>query len=505
MRYPSRSCLLFTLCLSLLPAAASAEWTVVGNTLNADAARSARFPHMAVHNGTPYVTWVESTAVRDQLYASFWNGTSWQFLGGSLNTETGEHAYAGQIAFYNNTPYVAYSEAYSPDTAQRVYVKRWNGASWTIVGNILNINFAEYANSPSLAFSPSGTPYVAWSEQFGSAQRVYVKHFNGSAWVQDGTYLNIDANRQATNPSLVIWNGRPVVAWGESTASSYDIRAKALNGTSWEAVGNSVNTAGHYSYNSWLAVDNNNLYAAFAEDNDTSFVVMGDIFLARVRRFNGTGWQDVGGILNNDAAHPAYAPRLAFAGGTPYAAFIEDYNYDMMGMTQDHRLMVKRYATGSWSQFGAELNLATGEYVNGGAIAISGSSVYVAWSESSGSAQCLHVKTDQVPLPPTPTPTPSGGSLTPDGATPGVATVQAYPNPASGQMRFRFNLAAPASASLRIYNLAGEQVVSLEDQVGAGNGWVLTWTLGDTAPGVYLVRVFVDGQAKQELKVAVVR
>jgi hypothetical protein len=506
MQYISRTHRLVALFLLLLPLNASAEWTLVGNTLNASNSQSARFAYLALNNGTPYVTWVESTAGRDQVYAKFWNGSSWQSLGGSLNTNTGEHAYSSQLAFNNNTPYAAYSEAYTPDTAQHVYVKRWNGAAWNTLGGVLNVNPLDYATSPSLAFSPSGTLYVAWSEQVVTYTRVYVKHFNGSAWVQDGTYLNIDANRHATNPSLVFSGDRPVVAWGESTATSSDLRVKALNGTAWEALGNSVNTAGHYSYQAWLAVDNNTLYAAFAEDNDTSYIVMGDIFVARVKEFNGTSWQDVGGILNTDVAHPAYLPRLAFAGGTPYVAFNEDYNFDFMGITKDHHMQVKRYTSGSWSQFDGDLNLASNEYVNAGSIAISGNSAYVAWSESSGAFQLLHVKTDQLPLP-TPTATPSGASSTP---TPGTGTlsgaiVQAYPNPAKDQMRFRFSLSAPALVRLQIYNLAGEQVASLEEQMGAGNGWVLTWSLKDTAPGVYLVQVLVDGKAKEEIKVAVMR
>lgn len=504
MRHISSTRRLFALFMFLLlPVAASAEWTLVGNTLNADATRSARLPHMAVDNGTPYVTWVESTASRDQIYVKFWNGSNWQSLGGSLNTNTGEHAYGGQIAIYDHTPYVAYSEAYTPDTAQHVYVKRWSGGSWNIQGGILNINATDYATSPSLAMSRWGTPYVAWSEQTGSAQRVYVKHYTGGGWVQDGSYLNIDANRQAFNPSLAMLGDIPIVAWTESTATSADIRVKFFNGSGWDAMGNSVNTAGHYASSVNLTTfGSTDVYAGFAEDSDTSYMAMGDIFVVRVKSFNGYDWQDVGGILNNSATHPAYAPKLLYWARTIFAAFNEDYDYDMMGMTKDHRMLVKLFAADSWSQLGGDLNLATGEYISAGPIVTENGTAYVAWSETSGSAQCLHVKTEQLPIP-TPTPTPIDGSPTP--STQAGTVVQAYPNPARDRMNFRFSLSAPASVKLLIYNLAGEQVASLDEQAGAGNGWVLTWLLQDTAPGVYLVRVFVDGQAREEIKVAVVR
>lgn len=81
----------------------------------------------------------------------------------------------------------------------------------------------------------------------------------------------------------------------------------------------------------------------------------------------------------------------------------------------------------------------------------------------------------------------------------------AFPNPAKGLMTFVFHLDEAARVEIRIYNLAGEQVVSLTDDFPAGRGQSLRWDLTGRAAGVYLARMLVDGTEKSKLKLAVVK
>ena len=60
---------------------------------------------------------------------------------------------------------------------------------------------------------------------------------------------------------------------------------------------------------------------------------------------------------------------------------------------------------------------------------------------------------------------------------------------------------AGGTVKIVVYNLAGERVAEIEE-TGATRP---AWTTRDVAPGLYLVRIFVNGTCRETLKIAVVR
>jgi hypothetical protein len=75
-------------------------------------------------------------------------------------------------------------------------------ADWTAAGGSLNLSTKDSLRGDSIA-SISGVPYVAWSEQNTSGVgSVYVKHWNGTKWVQNGGALNIDPSADAGSRRL---------------------------------------------------------------------------------------------------------------------------------------------------------------------------------------------------------------------------------------------------------------------------------------------------------------
>jgi len=83
-------------------------------------------------------------------------------------------------------------------------------------------------------------------------------------------------------------------------------------------------------------------------------------------------------------------------------------------------------------------------------------------------------------------------TITPVLVKPGA--IFSYPAPARGaEVWFYFNAPKPGRVEIELYNVAGEKITNLgEDLAQSGNGR-LRWTLGSVAPGVYLYRVrFLD-------------
>lgn len=83
--------------------------------------------------------------------------------------------------------------------------------------------------------------------------------------------------------------------------------------------------------------------------------------------------------------------------------------------------------------------------------------------------------------------------------------LMAYPNPAHGRMTFVFHLESAAKVEIHIFNLAGERTVVLSGDFPAGRGQMLAWNAHDTAPGIYLARMYLAGAEKAALKIAVVK
>ncbi|MCK5218306.1 hypothetical protein KAR10_02215, partial [bacterium] len=151
----------------------------------------------------------------------------WVQVGESLNVNIDKQVRCPRIDVSNGTPYVTWWECRSAGIEENyLYVKYYNGSSWIQAGGILNINAnnIEFANSTSIAIT-EGTPYVAWNEKVGTGKmQIYVKHYDGNSWIQDGGSLNIDENQCAVFPDIAINdNGTPYVTWQEELDSVFNI------------------------------------------------------------------------------------------------------------------------------------------------------------------------------------------------------------------------------------------------------------------------------------------
>ncbi len=78
----------------------------------------------------------------------------------------------------------------------------------------------------------------------------------------------------------------------------------------------------------------------------------------------------------------------------------------------------------------------------------------------------------------------------------------AVPNPGRGQITFRIDQAPSQRLVVQVYNLNGERVATLQGETNASQ---VVWDCQGLAPGIYLARIWVDGQDWGKLKVAVLK
>jgi len=470
-----------------------ADWVRDGGLLNVDAARSAEYPSLACNGTTPYVAWDEYNGTYYQLYVKHYNGAAWVQDGAALNINPASHALESALVFVGSTPYVSWME--HNGTAWQIYVKHYNGAAWVQDGASLNFNPSHWARFPEVA-TDGVALYVAWEENNGTVWQIFVKHFNGTAWVQDGAALNVDEAHNAECPRMAFDGATPYVAWEENNGTAWQIYVKHYNGAAWVQDGASLNVNTSRSSDSpSLACNGTVPYVAWVENDGTNRQIY-------VKHYSGAAWVQDGASLNVNTACNVYSPSLAFSGTTPYVAWDEDNG-------TYHRIYIKHYEGAAWVQDGGSLNINTDCNAASPSLAFSGTTPYVAWHEvdTSGFFRQVSVKhyvpptptvtpscTLTVPLTSTPTMTPTVAVTPPPGTVQGAGSV--IPNPfAPGLGRrahFNFPLTSPGAAfTIRILNLRGRWVRTLNGEAD--------WDGRDDAGnrcegGVYVYQIEAEGR-----------
>ncbi len=230
-------------------------WQNLGTALNQSAEARLSQTSVATNGADVVVAWVETLGTQHQIFAKRFHGNAWQALGTAfIGTSYVERP---ALAFYNNQPVLAFSDA------NGVQVQGFNGTAWQVLGKL------GLGTASSLVGSKSNL-FVAFSAGAVSAGDVVVKRFDGKNWK---TLAALDTNpkNDATNPSLVLQNNLPVVAWQEDTSYSggngWNVFAKRFDGQNWQDLGSNISSSTNDARNPSLVVMNNELNLAWDEQD----------------------------------------------------------------------------------------------------------------------------------------------------------------------------------------------------------------------------------------------
>ncbi len=126
---------------------------------------------------------------------------------------------AGQPA----APWIVWTEV-GPNGKTQIFVDRLDPVSKDAllnVGGSLNVDPSQDADSPTITFA-GNVPYVAWSEQVGNNERIFVRHLASDpqtgTWVLDTPKdgLAVDKTLDAGSPTIrPTADGRVIVMWRE--------------------------------------------------------------------------------------------------------------------------------------------------------------------------------------------------------------------------------------------------------------------------------------------------
>ncbi|MCY0999099.1 Ig-like domain-containing protein [Myxococcus sp. MISCRS1] len=180
-------------------------------------------------NGRHVVAWVEAgNGDFGDVYVNRWNGTTWAVLGGKLNVlshPTNQGRNPSLQLGAEGLPWVAWSGA-GPQNTQHIYVHRWNGFTWTQLG--IPFRFKIPTNSagdtlrPILRLDPSGNAFIAWAEEHNGRTSVHLTRWNGQSWELIGSRMEASQARWTNSSMELDPAGRPVI-----TSFSVDVASQA--------------------------------------------------------------------------------------------------------------------------------------------------------------------------------------------------------------------------------------------------------------------------------------
>jgi hypothetical protein len=339
---------------------------------------------------------------------------------------------AESITVASDVPTVSYSSPAGVCVAQLAA----DGNGWRNVGNSIEHERGAAVQGSTVAESPDGDLWVAWTELAERTWQARVARFDGTAWreVVGGkrpinVYIAYDYGPfdSAYRPKLAFFAGTPYVAYQQDgVVFTFRIVRLAANGSAWERIDPS--SPGE-DVGAHMVVSGGRLYAATTADGP-------GVRFPRVWRLNaqGTGWDriahpvdadyhsvagladlgdrpglllgsevtslgsddtwsDVGGGPVAEPVDSFVQPFLVALDGVPYVAWSH-------GESEAYALHVSRLAGGAWSSLPSPGTLGTASgHVVRPQLAEGNSTVYVTWPEQDGARTATHVAalTDSAP------------------------------------------------------------------------------------------------------------
>ncbi|RKI70048.1 hypothetical protein D7X55_10450 [Corallococcus sp. AB049A] len=120
--------------------------------------------------------------------APFWSFSvpTWLPVGGAVSAVGGKTSTERMVLRidHDDRPVIAWAE--SDGSSKNIYVSRWNGETWNMIGPPLSglAALGTDATAPTLAISADGEPVVAWEEKTGNPDErsIFVRHWTGMTW-----------------------------------------------------------------------------------------------------------------------------------------------------------------------------------------------------------------------------------------------------------------------------------------------------------------------------------
>ncbi|NTX56706.1 Ig-like domain-containing protein [Myxococcus sp. CA039A] len=160
--------------------------------------------------GRPVVAWLDEQ--RNGVYVRRWTGETWELLGAGLRTASPAQS-PSSVALAldaNDEPVVAWSE----DLGSVVYVHRWNGAGWEAMGAAIPSPLSPWG--VSLGRNAAGQWHLGFASGRYEGSQLLVWRWESDHWAQLGAALKVVPTASMIGSRMEFRGAQgPLVTWSE--------------------------------------------------------------------------------------------------------------------------------------------------------------------------------------------------------------------------------------------------------------------------------------------------
>lgn len=234
-----------------------------------------------------------------------------------------------------------------------------NGSTWTQLGQDLDGEAADDRFGGAVAINDAGTRIAVGSYlndgAAPAAGHVRVYELNGNAWVQLGADIDGPGNSAGAGFAVdMSASGSRVIVGGPGVNTiSGVVSVYEYNGSAWTLVGSRL--TGSLEQGAAVAISDNGNRIAFSQPSGATNLP-GSVF---VHDWNGTTWTQVGAPIVGEAADDGAGGAISLSGDGTVIAIGADLNTGLGlagGGSPGGHVRVYRFASGAWSQLGADLD-----------------------------------------------------------------------------------------------------------------------------------------------------
>ena len=265
----------------------TSTWTIVGTDLLGTTNSQFGYSVSLSSDGTTLAVgapfYMNSQALYRGLVQVYkFNGTTWTIVGNGTFYSTGISLFGYSVSLSSDGSTVACGDPWYSGYKGLVQVYKFNGSTWTIVGtNLSRTPSSNFGTSVSL--SSDGTTVAVGAYFYNSQQGlVQVYKFNGTTWTivgsPNGTDLSGTTNSQFGR-SVSLSSDGSTVACGAPYYDSFSglVQVYKFNGTTWTIVGNGTDlygtTSSRFGYSVSLSSDGSTVAGGAYEGNSATGLV----------------------------------------------------------------------------------------------------------------------------------------------------------------------------------------------------------------------------------------
>ena len=456
--------------MALAPAQSEAQWEsdvrLTNNTAFSQTSSNNAWC-IAASGDVVHAVWYD---FRDGNYEIYYNrspdgGTNWE--GDIRLTNNSAASYRPSVTVFDQVVHVVWYD-HRDGLYSNIYYKRSvdGGISWSADTALTDTSSAE--DYPSIAVSGQEV-HVVWRDfrEVGNPEIYYRRSTNGGAsWGGDTRLTNDPADSYSPSVSA---SGQVVhVVWYENRDGNWQIYDKRSTdgGTNWGTDTRLTNNT-TTSYYPSVSVSGQVVHVVWDDNRDVAW----SIYYKRSTD-GGANW----GADTRLTYGPSYDPSVSASGQAVHVVWWDnrDGNYE---------IYYKR-STDSGASWEADtrltINTATS---NNPSVSISGEVVHVVWYDLRDGNYEIYYNRD-------PTGNVVSGIEDSDSELPEEFSLeQNYPNPFNPSTKIEFRVASSEFVQLKIYDVLGQEVATLVNEVKAPGIYQVTWNATGLGSGVYLYRL----------------